>query len=417
MTGTRSRGDAARPQETGVHCLVDRDCPGTPTGRRPADLGSPEITLVAVTGKKPVILTETVWALAQESPPIIPDSILALTTSVGEDLLRRELCLASREFGGKSVWEALRESLAGRGHQVDNRLVLEVRAIAGRRSGQSPAPALADIRNPSDIADAADFILEQVRGRTASWRSQVIASIAGGRKTLGALMYGGFSLVARSIDRLTHVMVNAPYDQELSPGFYYPEQPTQVLRLPDGSEVRAADARIELVDIPFVVLRNAVPGLADHEPTFTRLVARYNERFTRQGHRTGIVVDFTRETIQVEGVTRRFHKHELIVLEFWLRLYEAGITPQDHAEAAELFRGYHGLPADEAVAEPHNLARVRALPSSKVPVPPSAWLKSVGKDYVRKPLSTLRVWMRKTVRIELPPLGRVLENFELRIKS
>jgi hypothetical protein len=38
----------------------------------------------------------------------------------------------------------------------------------------------------------------------------------------------------------------------------------------------------------------------------------------------------------IEGVTRRFHKHELIVLEFWLRLYEAGITPQDHAEAAEL---------------------------------------------------------------------------------
>ena len=65
-------------------------------------------------------------------------------------------------------------------------------------------------------------------------------------------------------------------------------------------------------------------------------MARYNKRFTRQGHRTGIVLDFTRETIRVEGVTRRFHRHELIVLEFWLRLHEAGITPQDHAEAAEL---------------------------------------------------------------------------------
>ena len=40
-------------------------------------------TLLAVTGLSPAIVTETIWALAQENPPILPDRVIFLTTATG----------------------------------------------------------------------------------------------------------------------------------------------------------------------------------------------------------------------------------------------------------------------------------------------------------------------------------------------
>ena len=39
--------------------------------------------LLAVTGLSPQVVTETVWALAHEDPPWIPDAVQLLTTCAG----------------------------------------------------------------------------------------------------------------------------------------------------------------------------------------------------------------------------------------------------------------------------------------------------------------------------------------------
>ncbi len=48
-------------------------------------------TLVAVSGMSPAILTETLWALGQEEPPVVPDEVVVITTSAGEADLRHAL--------------------------------------------------------------------------------------------------------------------------------------------------------------------------------------------------------------------------------------------------------------------------------------------------------------------------------------
>jgi hypothetical protein len=50
-----------------------------PNNLRNAIVPRPEVVLLAVTGMSPAILTETIWALAQENPPILPDRIAVLT--------------------------------------------------------------------------------------------------------------------------------------------------------------------------------------------------------------------------------------------------------------------------------------------------------------------------------------------------
>lgn len=44
--------------------------------------------LIAGMGTSPAVLTETVWALAQQEQPVVPDEIVVITTKSGKDALR-----------------------------------------------------------------------------------------------------------------------------------------------------------------------------------------------------------------------------------------------------------------------------------------------------------------------------------------
>jgi len=44
--------------------------------------------LIAGMGTSPAVLTETVWALAHQKKPVVPDEIVVLTTKPGKDALR-----------------------------------------------------------------------------------------------------------------------------------------------------------------------------------------------------------------------------------------------------------------------------------------------------------------------------------------
>jgi hypothetical protein len=107
--------------------------------------------------------------------------------------------------------------------------------------------------------------------------TEVIASMAGGRKTMGALLYGAMTLVGREFDMVTHVLVSEPFDSPaLQPRFYYPEQPSQELRNTDGSLVIACEAVIDLAEVPFVPLRNAfAKELGQMPESFTQMVRKY----------------------------------------------------------------------------------------------------------------------------------------------
>lgn len=213
-----------------------------------------EIVLLAVTGMSPSILTETIWALGEEGT--LPDRVIAITTTTGAAQIEAELLTPKEAFGGRSAMESLRLALERKGHDTTGKLRFEIRPIQRWDEEARCYVPLPDIRTPEENTGAADFIMEQIRTFTEVDDVRIIASLAGGRKTMGALLYACMSLLGREDDRLTHVLVSEPYDTLLPPGFFFPGQPCQTLSTRDGRTVQASDGVIQLADVPFVPLRN-----------------------------------------------------------------------------------------------------------------------------------------------------------------
>ena len=282
----------------------------------------PETILLAVTGMSPAILTETVWALAQENPPVLPDRIVVLTTTVGKDQIERELFTPQPHFNDQCGWDCLREKLQERGHDMKGRLRFDPASdlhILTRWDESSHRNLfLTDIRTAADNEAVADCILEFVRSIVESPDTRLIASIAGGRKTVGTLLYACMTLVGREDDRLTHVLVNEPFDDaRLSPRFYFPEQPSAELTTPDNKTVRAPEAHIDLADVPFVPLRNLFSRELRRMPgRFSALVAQCSEGIRkRSGNRVKLVVHRSRPEIEVNGIRIKLSpKEQLLAL-------------------------------------------------------------------------------------------------------
>lgn len=240
--------------------------------------------LFAVSGISPAILTETVWALACPGPgggrPVVPEEVVVVTTTRGEEDVRRALLTPLESWQGQMVWERLRADVLARAGlpPAARRLQLSVRVIDLPDHATGVRRPAEDLRTRQENDEAADFIVQQLASFTAQEDVRVIASIAGGRKTMGALLYGAMSLVGRECDRVTHVLVSDPF--ESCREFFYPAQPVQALTArPFGQppkEVCAADAVIELADLPFVPLKNRFAELREPRLTFAGLVRRYS---------------------------------------------------------------------------------------------------------------------------------------------
>src|SRR5271165_3050245 len=281
-----------------------------------------EIILLAVTGMSPAILTETVWALAQENPPVLPDRIVVLTTTVGKDQIERELFTPQPHFNDQCGWDCLREKLQERGHDMKGRLrfdpASDLHILTRWDESSHRNLLLSDIRTAADNEAVADRILEFVRSIVASPDTRLIASIAGGRKTMGTLLYVCMTLVGREDDRLTHVLVNEPFDDaRLSPRFYFPEQPCAELTTPDNKTVRAAEAQIDLANVPFVPLRNLFFRELRRMPgRFSALVAQCSEGIRkRSGNSVKLVVHRSRREIEVNGIRVKLSpKEQLLIL-------------------------------------------------------------------------------------------------------
>ncbi|NCD32195.1 MAG: TIGR02584 family CRISPR-associated protein [Spartobacteria bacterium] len=128
-----------------------------------------------------------------------------------------------------------------------------------------------DITTPEDSAFAADFILQTLRGLTENPKTKVIASIAGGRKTMSALLLSCMSLLGRPQDEVCHVLINTPFDRSMTPPFYFP-QPGMMHHV-DATDHPAKDAHIMLSDIPFVRMRDwYYDRFQQHPPSYMQLV-------------------------------------------------------------------------------------------------------------------------------------------------
>ena len=377
-----------------------------PVRERPTRGGA---TLVAVVGISPAILTETVWALAKPrdaTPPVLPDEVIAITTTQGQKKITEQLLTPAADFGGQTVWQALRLELLGAGAATDSRLTLRVAVIERSDPTTGLTVPLADIRDREQNLAAAEFILRQVRDQTSSKDRRLIASLAGGRKTMGALLHAAFSHLGRPQDRLTHILVDEPFDGALQPLFFYPEQPAQTLTARDGKTYPARNAQLELADVPFAPLRVRFPDIADIPTRFRDLVQTYSETFKRDATKPAVIeLLHDPARVVVDGLTVELEsERQLTVIRFLLEANLKEWLQKDQGEAAEIFKAWHGYAPQLNLIRPALRPAVEKVHSKRAAKSGDAWIAKATTDDIKRPLSFLRTGLVKVSAAWVPPL-------------
>lgn len=220
--------------------------------------------LLSVVGTSPAVLTETIWALYREKPEYLPDEVIALSTTEGIDKLKKALETPTTE--GNTVWSDLKRAV-GR-----EKMRKDVRVFKDPDKEQE----LTDIITSHDQELVADLLLKEVRALKNPMLEEcrIVASIAGGRKSMSALMYAVMSLAGDSGDIITHVL--APEVVTKCSDFFYPGQVKQHLVNRAGEPITAKEVQVELAQIPFVPLSGLLKKdmLQTAAGTFASLVQR-----------------------------------------------------------------------------------------------------------------------------------------------
>ena len=242
-------------------------------------------TLLATTGASPQVVTETLYAIHHENLQW-PDDIYLITTSVGK----------------KEAVKGLLEE----GHL--QRLCIELNrpmpAFSGNHVLVTPGAdgtEVEDARSLPDHEALANFIMTEVRNRTASPDTSLHASLAGGRKTMTFYIGYAMSLFGRAQDTLSHVLVSEGYEN--IPDFWFPTQ-SEAHRYVDnrGRKLDASTAEVTLAPIPFIRHRRNLPQVllqSDSTVQFADLVQLINLGENRQDIR--VSVDLPAQTLRVHN--------------------------------------------------------------------------------------------------------------------
>ena len=202
--------------------------------------------LIAGMGTSPAVLTNAVWALAHGEKPVVPDEIVVFITKNGKTLLKKELF-------DDGVWADMLKSLAREGIDIEGKLIFgetSIRSIPDVRGNE-----IDDLRTGDDNLRAADFMLGELRKYTEDNGTELHVSIAGGRKTMSALLFSCMSLLGREQDKVYHVLLPPALEGGVTPTFYYPKHGTTYTALVTGKKYKSKDLQCELFEVPFVRMR------------------------------------------------------------------------------------------------------------------------------------------------------------------
>ncbi|MGK0372787.1 MAG: hypothetical protein ACJAW1_003051, partial [Glaciecola sp.] len=134
-----------------------------------------------------------------------------------------------------------------------------------------------DVLSAEDHDAVADFVTQKVRELTSDVNNVIVASIAGGRKTMTFYLGYAMSLFGRECDSLCHVLISEGYENLHD--FYYPTRQSKTLINSRTDQVLdAKEALVTLINIPFVRMRKEMPEhlLNNADVDFTATVKNLN---------------------------------------------------------------------------------------------------------------------------------------------
>jgi CRISPR-associated protein (TIGR02584 family) len=203
-------------------------------------------TLVMSVGLSPQVVTETIWWLSiRRDPAWTPDTLVMITTREGAR--RIDQSLLGSENG--------RIAMLGRDHGRPDLMALAESARTEVIADDDDAP-FNDIDSDAAHQATADRTFAIVRELTSVADAEIHASIAGGRKSQGAMLALSMALFGRPGDSLSHIVIDDRFAGRAD--FFYPPPAPLNLPTPDGV-LGTGEARVRLATIPFPRLRARLP--------------------------------------------------------------------------------------------------------------------------------------------------------------
>lgn len=224
------------------------------------------IILVSAMGTSPAVLTNMVWGLAHQKHSIVPDEIVVFITKSGKELLIQRLF-------DDGVWNEMRSNLKREKIEIDGKLVFGATSI--RVIPDAEGNEIEDLRTGEDNLRAADFMLSQLRQYTEDSETELHVSIAGGRKTISALLFSCMTLLGREQDKVYHVLLPPVFEQGVEPPFFFPEPGKTYTAKATGKKYKANKVQSELFEVPFVRMRGWYQDkFKDIPPSYRTLISK-----------------------------------------------------------------------------------------------------------------------------------------------
>jgi CRISPR-associated protein Csx14 len=219
----------------------------------------PKHILVSLLGRTPQILTETLYALKIERKIPIAE-VRVLTTAEGREAISEHLLHPKT---GK-FYEFCRD------WEIDP---AEIKFDSESISVASDLDNEIDIFSQVEKAEPLiNLILQELKKLTADQNRVLHCSLAGGRKTMSVYFAFGLQFLGRPQDKLYHVLTQPQEFQNHKDFFYIPPQSRTLLSF-EGKKISTANARIELIEVPYVRLRDKISYLfGERELTFDKMV-------------------------------------------------------------------------------------------------------------------------------------------------
>jgi len=248
---------------------------------------SKPITLFAVTGMSPQVVTETLYFLLVERKEKVND-IFILTTAEG----KRKIIDVRLDNQIKRLCELYNKPLPD--FDIDRNV-----QVANEESVE-----IYDVRTNRDNLLFPDAIVKLIREKTGDSTKRLHCSIAGGRKTMSVAMAFALSLFGRKEDELSHVLVSKEFEESKK---FFPKN-------------RKEGVLITLADVPFIRLRDKLPLLKEFpNATFTQLVKLTQKEIEEMISIPVLVVRTKQRSIKIQSMEIYLPPFEFAVYIFFLK--------------------------------------------------------------------------------------------------
>jgi CRISPR-associated protein (TIGR02584 family) len=333
--------------------------------------------MIGLAGLTPAVVTETLYALAaRQRHRVIPREVHLITTHSAYPAVTGAL------LGPAGALARLREQ-----YRLPHTSLLCTNAHVHVLTDDRGRP-LDDIRTAEDSRAAGEQISRLVQDLAADSAIELHCSVAGGRKTMSALLATALQLHGRPGDRLYHVLVNEPFERIQD--FYFPPRPPVRYRL-DGRPVDSRAARIELAEIPFVRLGAAVQRLGLRGLNLEGLAAEVEAEAQGRLRPETLMIDLSRRCAAIGGRPVGLPPQQLALYAFYAAVRQTCRTRA--CRTGERCAGCH--PTDDEVHEGRH--RIHELYQVARPgTPGKLWEILAGSHDSAQALADFRSWLQQT---------------------